>query len=162
MKPSTEKQKTLYDFYKLLHGSDFELMKKRSVMTAVLGYERWSGRVVGITEDAVRAIALNNYRKPSRQLARDHSQPRSHTYTRIFDGSIMPFNDWWDWVWEHDKTTLMTNEEHHSHNTSTVFSIDPTLGLFQSTGLAGWYHTKAKEGEFVKQLVVTHKIQVST
>ena len=162
MKPTIEQQKILYEFYKLLHGSGFELMKKRSVMTAVLGYERWSWRVVGITEDAVCAIALNNFRKPSRQLARDHTQSRAMTYTRIFEGKVLPFRTWWEWVWEHDKTTLMTNDEHHSREVSKVYSIDPALGLFQSTGLAGWYHAKSKEGAFVKALIELHKINIGT
>ena len=94
----TEPQKlAMYEIYKLIHSSHFSPAKKRSVMTATLGYETWSWRVVGITEEAIKAIARNNYRKPSGVLVRDHTHPRSETYKAIFDDAQTPlsFEDWW-------------------------------------------------------------------
>ena len=127
-------------------------------MTAVMAYEKWSWRVVGITEDAIKAIASNAYRKPPRSLARDHIQPRAKTYSKIFEGPLMPIEAWWPWVWEHDKTILMTNSEHNSREVTKVYEVDWRLGLFQSAGLAGWYQTKAKEGAFVEGLVTQFNI----
>ena len=160
MLPTTTEQQVLYEFYQLIYNSHFALPKKRSLMTAVLGYERWSWRVVGITEAAIKVIAENKFRKPSRLLARDHTTPRSATYSKIFSEDMLPLSDWWEWVWEHDKTIMVTNIEHHSNTRSRIFEIDWTLGHFQSAGVAGWAHTKSREGDFVRQLVELHEIKI--
>lgn len=135
-------------------------------MTAVLGYELWSWRVVGITTEAIRAIARNNFNKPSSMLARDHSQPRVQTYNRIFEKSqspsVMSFDDWWNWIWEHDKTILMTNEEHKKKEVvaqKDIHPIDPQFGYFLDAETAGWHQTKGREGAFVAKLCAEHNIQ---
>ena len=79
-------------------------------MTAVLGRQAWSWRVVSISEAAIKAIAKNKFNKPSNMLERDHIKTRNETYKRIFKEK-MPFKEWWDWVWENDKTTLITKED---------------------------------------------------
>jgi hypothetical protein len=160
MQPTIEVQQTIYEFYKLIYGSDFALTKKRSLMTSVMAYEKWSWRVVGITEDAVRIIAANGFRRPSKQLARDHTKPRAETYSKIFNGNVMEFDEWWEWVWEHDKTILMTNNEHHSRIVSKIYDIDWKMGFFQSAGLVGWYQTKEREGAFIKQLIRDFNIRI--
>ena len=160
MTPSTAQQSLMHQFYCLIHSSGFALSKKRTLMTSVMGYEKWSWRVVGISEEAIRAIAKHGYRKPPRTLARDHVKPRAETYTKIFEGDLMPLEEWWLWVWEHDKTVLMTNQEHTSRSISRVYEIDWTLGLFQCAGLAGWSQTKAKEGTFLKNLVDQYQISI--
>jgi hypothetical protein len=154
----TDGEKTLiYKIYELIYSSHFTLPKKRSLMTAALGYETWSWRVVAISEEAIKAIARNNFNKPSNILARDHTSSRSETYTKIFEEK-MSFQTWWDWVWEHDKTTLMTNAEHHSKKISKVYSLDHSLSYFVGTDVAGWYQTKAREGEFVRKLCEDNSI----
>jgi hypothetical protein len=95
----TDGEKTLiYKIYELIYSSHFTLPKKRSLMTAALGYETWSWRVVAISEEAIKAIARNNFNKPSNILARDHTSSRSETYTKIFEEK-MSFQTWWDWIW---------------------------------------------------------------
>jgi len=131
-------------------------------MTSVLAYEKWSWRVVGITEEAVRVIANNNFKRPVKQLARDHTHSRAETYTKIFNGELMAFEEWWAWVWEHDKTILMTNNEHHSRLVSKIYDIDWTLGLFQSAGLVGWYQTKEREGSFLQKLIQDYNIKIES
>ncbi len=160
VEPTQQKKEELYKFYELIFDSTFTLPKKRSVITAVLGYETWSWRVVGITEEAVKAIARNNFNKPSRVLARDHTLSRKETYSRIFNEK-MGFNEWWDWIWENDKTILMTNEEHkviHIQQPTKIYDIDLNLSLFVDAEVAGWHQTKAREGEFVRKLCEEHKI----
>lgn len=157
--PTDAEKELIYRIYDLIYSSHFSLSKKRSLMTAALGYETWSWRVVGITEEAIKAIARNNFNKPSKMLARDHTQPRSVTYTEIFDKEkMMSFTEWWNWVWEHDKTTLMTNEEHHTQRISKVYGLDPALGYFVDGETAGWYQTKGREGAFLKELCEKHSI----
>ena len=160
MTPTAEQQEAIYEFYCLIYSSNFAQAKKRTLMTSVMCYEKWSWRVVGITENAVRAIARNNYNKPKKILARDHVNPRAETYSKIFSGDLMSLHDWWSWVWERDKTVLMTNDEHHSRAISRVFEIDTSLGLFQCAGLVGWNQTKEKEGAYVESLVRIYGIEL--
>lgn len=129
-------------------------------MTAILDYETWSWRVVGITEEAIKAIARNNFNRPIRMLARDHTLSRRETYNRVFSEK-MPFDEWWNWIWENDKTILMTNEEHrliHIQQPSKVYEIDPNLSYFVNGEVAGWYQSIAREGEFIRNLCEEYNI----
>lgn len=158
--PNDEEKKALYKFYEIIFDSHFSLSKKRSLITAVLSYETWSWRVVGITEEAIKVIARNNFKKPSKALARDHSVPRVETYNRVFEAK-MNFDDWWRWIWEHDKTTLMTNKEHQSIKTkppSLIYPINPSDNYFIGGLLIGWHQTKSREGAFIKDLCEKHSI----
>jgi len=149
--PTEDEKRLYYRFYELIFGSHFALAKKRSVMTAALGYEAWSWRVVAITEKAIKAIAHNNFKKPSNVLARDHRHPRAETYNKIF-AELMPFEAWWKWVWDNDETILMTNEEHHSQQISKMYAVNPNDNYFVNGDTAGWNHTKGREGAYVKSL----------
>jgi hypothetical protein len=155
--PTNEEKQNIYAIYELIFSSHFSLPKKRSVMTAALGYEVWSWRVTGITEEAIKAIARNNFNKPARMLARDHRLARVSTYNRIFEKKVL-FEEWWDWVWKNDETTLMTNEEHHTQSISKIYKLDPTQSYFVNGEVAGWHQTKAKEGALVKTLIEEHSI----
>lgn len=159
MQPDIEFQKAIYEIYKAIYSSPFNLLKKRSLMTAALGMEDWSWRVVGISKDAVIAIARNGFKKPSRALARDHRVTRAHTYSQIFGDRLYDFGEWWDWVWENDQTILITNEEHHANNLSEIFPINLDLGLFRGNGMVGWKHSVKLEGQFIKDLIEQHKIE---
>lgn len=161
VEPTQQKKEELYKLYELIFDSSFTLTKKRSVLTNVLGCETWSWRVVGITEEAIKAIARNNFNKPSKVLARDHTLSRKDTYNRTF-AEKMNFDEWWEWIWDNDKTILMTNEEHnliHSKQPTKVYAIEPKLSLFVDSGLIGWYQTRAREGEFVRSLCEKHNIK---
>ncbi len=158
--PTQQKKEELYRFYEMIFDSSFMLRKKRSLMTAVLGYETWSWRVVGITEEAIKAIARNNYNYPTRTLARDHTHTRMETYNRTFNEK-MAFEDWWNWIWENDKTILMTNDEHsaiHITQPSKIYSIDPNESMFVDGGLIGFHFTQTREGRFVRALCEKHNI----
>jgi hypothetical protein len=171
--PKPQRKKELYKIYELIFASTFTLSKKRSVITAVLGYETWSWRVVSITEEAIKEIARNNFNKPSKKLARDHTRTRAETYNRVFNEK-MAFDEWWDWIWENDKTILMTNEEHkliakerkrvNDENEalkviSKIYSIDLQSSLFIDAEVAGWHQTQAREGAFLRKLCEEYKIK---
>jgi len=158
--PSEEQRKEMYSFYVAIYESSFALSKKRSVMTAVLDFQRWSWRVVGISEEAIKLIALEDYKKPVGKLARDHSIPRSVTYSSIFQDSLLEFDAWWALVWENDQTVLVTHEQHRMGDRGRIFDIDWQLGYFESGGLAGWKHTKRREGRFIEELVERHAIKI--
>lgn len=163
VEPTQQKKEELYKLYELIFDSTFTLSKKRSVITAVLGYETWSWRVVGITEEAVKAIARNNFNKPSRKLCRykQSSKALMQMQNQIFKQKMV-FNEWWDWVWENDQTILMTNEEHrliHLNQPSKTYLIEPKLSLFVDAEVAGWHQTQAREGAFLRKLCEEHKIE---
>ena len=164
--PTDAEKKSYYAIYKLVFANHFSLSKKRSVMTAVLGYESWSWRVVEITEDAIKAIARDNFNKPARVLARDHQLPRVTTYNKMFKperDTPMPFEEWWEWIWENDKTTLTTNEEHHNkakQAISKTYPIDPRESYFVDAEVAGWHQTQRREGALVRKLIKDHSIEI--
>jgi hypothetical protein len=158
--PTEEEKRLIYEIYVLLCRSHFSLPKKRNLMTGALGYETWSWRVTGISEDAIRAIAQNNFNKPSKLLSRDHGRPRADTYSSEFFETIKSLEDWWDWVWESDKTTLMTNDEHNNRKVrSTIYPLDPKDNHFCSE-VVGWHHTQKHEGTMIKKLIEDNGIDI--
>ena len=158
--PTDEEKRLIYKIYLVLCGSHFSIPKKRNLMTSALGHETWSWRVIGISEDAIRAIAENNFCKPSKLLSRDHGRPRAETYNDEFFENIKSFEDWWNWVWENDKTTLMTNNEHHNPKVrSKVYPLDPKENYFRSE-VVGWHHTQKHEGEMIKKLIEEQGISI--
>ena len=157
MKPSEDIKKEIYGFYLLIYKSSFHHDKKCTLMTSALAYEPWSWRVVGITEDTIRAIVKSDLKKPPRKLSRDHYfQKRRDTYNRMLTGELMLYENWWPYFWENDRTILMTNEEHKKVGKglkiSWIIDIDWELGYFQNSNLIGWKHTKKREGKFVQSL----------
>lgn len=161
IEPTMEKKKLIYEFYNLIYKSEFDMPKKRTLMTAVMGYEKWCWRVVGITKDALKAIADNGLKLPT-GLQRDHfKQSRAETYARIFQTKL-PFADWWKIVWENDETILMTKKQHDKHksvNAKDIINIDYKLGYFRDASV-GMHYTKKREGEFIKGLCIANGIQI--
>ena len=153
--PDEKTKETIYSFYLLAYDSKFPIAKKRHLMTAAMGYEKWGWRVVGITKKAVIEIANNNYRLP-KGLQRDHfKKSRSETYNEIFLNKKFSLDEWWETVWANDETILMTKEEHNKHKTlneDDVIKVDHTLGFFRNKAVVGMEFTKKRDGEFVKKI----------
>ena len=151
--PSQATKKCIYSFYILIYESNFSLAKKRSVMTAALGYEKWGWRVVGITKEAVFKIAENNFKLP-KGLQRDHRlRSRKKTYDEIFKGEKLSFEKWWENVWKYDQTILMTAEEHSQKRQLTendLIKIDYSLGHFRSA-VVGMDFSK-RDRQFVRNI----------
>ena len=158
IEPSQDEKFIIYRLYELIYRSNFSLVKKSAMMTAALDNEKWSRRVVGISEDAIKAIAGNGFKKPNGKLTRAHSISPSETYFQLFYGALLPFQPWWDWVWERDKTTMMTLQEYHSQRISKVYLLDPMLSYFVATESSGWHHSKSREGELIKRMCEEHSI----
>ncbi len=153
IEPSVNKIEWMYKFYLLAYESQFSLPKKRNLMTATLSYELWGWRVVGISPNAVIAIAKNNYNLPV-GLQRDHcKQTRRDTFNKIFK-SKFSLNNWWNEVWENDVTLLMTKDEHHNKliTEKDCFDVDYKQGYFRNKAGPGMHFKKSFEGDFVKSL----------
>ena len=151
--PSDEMKANMYEFYCLTYESKFSLGKKRHLMTAALGYEKWGWRVVGITKQAVLEISNNKYKLP-KGLQRDHfKKSRKETYDEIFQSKKLSLVEWWEKVWENDETILMTKTEHQNHKKlklDDVIKVDYKLGFFRAGGV-GMLFTK-RDGDYVKLL----------
>ncbi len=160
MFPTDLSKQEIYSFYKLIYSSNFTFSKKVTLMTQALGMEEWSWRVVGISENAVVEIANNNFNRPTNKLERDHQSSRAGTCRQIFAETLYSFEDWWNLVWENDKTLLVTKEEHKKKNFSKIYEIDFSLGYFRDAGKISYKFTKSREGEFIKQLIQKHSIQI--
>jgi len=156
--PSQDEKLTFYRIYELIYNSHFTLIKKSAMMTAALDNEKWSRRVVGISEAAIKAIAKNDFKKPNGKLTRAHSISPSETYFQLFYGALLPFQPWWDWIWERDKTILMTLEELNSQRISHIYPLDPKLSYFVASESSGWSQSKSREGELIKKMCNEHSI----
>ena len=73
---------------------------------------------------------------------------------------IMPFNEWWSWFWENDKTLLITIPEHSKKSydiNNDIFKIDMEIGLFQIK--YKWvFLYKKMTGKFLKDLAILNLI----
>ena len=163
--PPLKRKKEIYSLYKVIWGSEFETVKKRTLLTCAFAYEPWGWRVVKITENAIREIALNDFNHPTRKLSRDHIVQRRDTYNKMLaTNKIMPLDEWWKLFWRNDKTILMTNDEHNivskspGAKISNLYKLDWKKGYFQNNNLVGWKHRKTVEGEFIKSLCEDNKI----
>ena len=161
IEPTAIKRQWMYKFYELAYESDFELAKKRSLMTAAMGYEKWGWRVVGITKKAIIEIAINDFNLP-KGLQRDHQkQPRSVTFNKIFSEKKYNIDDWWSFVWENDETILMTKDEHLKHKKKDeidYYCVDYTKGFFRNKAVVGMHFSKKIDGKFVKELFVKNNL----
>ena len=160
--PPNEKIKIeLYNIYKSILKSSVSDNKKEKMLNSIFGFEPWSWRVVGISKEAIREFEENNFNYKPGTFQRDHYfQARYITLRKMLE-SIMPFDDWWKWHWDNDRTILITKTEHNkkSYNYERdIVSIDWTLGYFQSGSTMGFKYAKKREGEFLKSIIYEEKL----
>ena len=160
--PNLEMKQQMYEFYKMTFNSCFTERKKINLMTSISGWEKWSWRVVGITQNAINEIHSNNGNsKVTKLLVRDHFfQGRSETYKKMLS-KLLSFEEWWSEFWENDRTILMTKVEHNKiekikkdegnlkETKSQIYELDWKSGLFQSGNVAGFLFAKKYEGDFI-------------
>ena len=160
--PNLEMKKQMYEFYKMTFNSCFTERKKINLMTSISGWEKWSWRVVGITQNAINEIHyINGNSKVTKLLVRDHFfQGRSETYKKMIL-KLLSFEEWWSEFWDNDRTILMTKVEHNKIEKikkdegnlkeikSQIYELDWKSGLFQSGKVAGFLFAKKYEGDFI-------------
>ena len=152
--PDWERVQTYYSFYQLIKTHDFEDFKKNQIMTHVLGHERWSFRVAGISKAACREIAKCRYRRPGAYiLERDHrTRRRADTYKYVFANELN-VEDWWNYVWAGDETNVVTKKENRSSGTKPeeIIPLDWKEGFFEGTNV-GFKVRVRTEGVKVREL----------
>ena len=155
--PTDATKREIYKFYLLIYESDFNKAKRNNLMTGAFGYEEWGWRVVGITHEAITAIAKNNFNLPQGLQRDHHKQKRADTYKEIFSRRFA-FEEWWNMIWGNDETILMTKQEHYTKQRSTTYKVDYTLGYFKDAAGPGMRFTKKHDGAFIKELCEKNNI----
>ena len=64
----------------------------------------------------------------------------------------MPYEKWWSWFWENDKTVLVTKTKHNKKSYNFKKDIIPikwTEGYFQCGEAIGFKYRKKNEGKFL-------------
>ena len=160
--PSEPIKKQIYELYCAIYKSTLSPNKKEKMLNSIFGYEPWSWRVVGISKNAIREFAKNNFNYKSGTFQRDHHfQPRYVTLRKMLE-NIMPYDKWWPWFWDNDRTLLVTKEEHNKKSydpKKDIISIDWQLGYFESGATMGFNYKKKNEGKFIEGLAKEHKIK---
>ena len=111
--------------------------------------------VVGVTEEALKVFAENDFRRVSRMgINRSHFVERKKTHTEMLEGPLLDFEAWWKLYRETDKTVLATATENMSNKFSRIIDIDTSLGLFRSAGF-GWSHKKG-EAALLREMHENH------
>ena len=149
--PSEIDKKEMYRLYSEVFKTHFPITNKDHIMTSILGRQEWTWRVVGITEEAIKTIIGDNYKSDTkRKLQRDHYyQDRNETYKQIFE-KFHPYEDWWNKVWDNDRTILMTKSEHSLKKKIKIYDLDWKLGLFRANGI-GFKYAQGREGFYIKE-----------
>jgi len=156
--PTINTKKELHNIYESVFKSSLPMTKKERILNSIFGYESWSWRVVGISKKALDVFKNNEFKYKSGVFQRDHYfQGRNETYNYIFE-NFLNIDDWWNEVWDKDRTIILTKEEHSSKKTSNhvfnyeeeVFELDWTLGLFQCAKQVGFDYVQGREGYFIK------------
>ena len=154
--PSLKFKKSYFEFYKKIKSSAFDDFKKNQIMTHVLGHERWSFRVTGVSVSALKEIKKSGYRHPGGGLLeRDHIvRRRADTCKHIFSNE-MPFNEWWEYIWDGDQTHLVTKKENRSNEESSeIIPLNWQEGYFEDAGI-GFKCRVRTEGVMVRELCLT-------
>ena len=160
MRNQVKKGRIYYDLYQLAKKSGFHDYKNNQIMTHVLGHERWSFRVTGISRQACSEIKKAGFRRPAAYLLeRDHTvRSRGETYKKIFSKN-MSFKAWWDFVWEGDATIITTRHENRSDKVKSeeIIPLDWEEGFFEGQDI-GFKCRVRTEGIRVKELCEQYQI----
>ena len=165
LEPSENLKKELYKFYtEIFKSPTLSENKKIKAINVFFAYEPWSWRVVGISKESIRQFIKNKFVFKHGIFQRDHFyQGRDITIRKMLKNH-MPFEEWWTWFWDHDKTVIVTKGEHNRQDyihdfENQIIEIDWTKGYFKCQKTVGFHYTKKNEGMFIKHLAHIHKIK---
>ena len=155
--PSENLKREIYRLHKeVVNSKVLSDNKKEKTLNILLAYEPWSWREVGISKKAIKMFKANKFRKLKKDgPQRDHFfQERNVTIRKMME-KVMPFETWWDWFWENDRTLIITKEEHAKKSLdykNDIIKIDNNLGLFRTMKTVGYSFYPDYEAKLVEQL----------
>ena len=168
LEPNESLKKELYKIYtEIFKSTILSENKKIKVLNTLFAYEPWSWRVVGISKLAIRTFVKNKFIFKSGIFQRDHSYQGRDTTIREMLKKHMPFEKWWPWFWDNDKTVIVTKGEHRTQEyiyrfKKEIIEIDWREGYFKCQKTVGFHYTKKKEGIFIKVLATLNNIKGDT
>jgi hypothetical protein len=117
-----------------------------TIITALMGSQAWSWRVVGITHAALQAFMEHDFRHKSKQgITRAHLQPRIETAALLLaPEQPMSEADFIETLLRHDVTVLCARGENRASVPEYIAFANDDASLFVSKKIA-WRHTKKEE-----------------
>jgi hypothetical protein len=149
------KKEEIFEDYLMIKKMKAPLHTKLAFLTYLFSNQSNPWRVTGITHEALKVFAQNDFKKVSRMgINRSHIEARKDTYRTLLETDFNSIEEWWDYYFSRDMTILSTSSENMSEQLSKVYPIDPVLGLFRTSGYA-WKHGK-EEIAFLRNLAKMH------
>lgn len=152
----------IYKIYKNLFQSDIQYGKKKDILRSLFVGEKWTWKVIRISKNVVLECKENEFKKPPRRFERHHPDEFEFANTASFflKDNLKTIEEWNEFLDEHEKTYLLTKEEHSNwkniYQDIILYDVNPDSNLFPNTD-RGWHHGKAEE-EFLKNLVDEKKL----
>lgn len=153
----TLKEMLHQNFIKIRQMSDVPDGIRVKLLSTLFSANPNNWRVVGITQEALKVFEKYQFERVSRMgINRSHLVQRAKQYKEmlfdfdLFDEKYGSKELFWKHYLEGDKTILATSKENMSDELSTVYDINPELGLFRTKGYA-WKHGE-EEIKYLKLL----------
>ena len=152
----------IYKIYKNLFQSDIQYGKKKDILRSLFVGEKWTWKVVKISKNVVLECKEKEFKKPPRRFERHHPDKFEFANTASFllKGHLKTIEEWNEFLDNHEKTYLLTKEEHSDweniYSDIILYDVNPDSNLFLNTD-RGWHHGKAEE-KFLKNLFIKMKL----
>jgi hypothetical protein len=155
-------KKSVYKLYESLYETDLVYGKKKDILRSLFIGENWTWRIIKISKNVVIECKNNNFVKPARRFERHHADEFefSKTASAMLKDEIMSFDEWANYVENHENTYLLTKEEHKNWEKNSknlvLYDLDLERNLFRNSS-RGWKHGKS-EKMFLRDLVEKNRL----
>lgn len=152
----------IHSVYSRIFKTDFDMQKKKVLLTSLIGAYEWSWKVVGVSENALKSLAEKKYiYTPG--IVRAHIVARIDTAKIVFDKNKECLNegDFFDHILANDKTVLTIKKENTTRYdlpdvipicTKEILFPCQHVGYKHAQGAAAYLrdlHQKFNEGKIV-------------
>ena len=121
----------IYALYSVMFPQSFSIRRKSVIFTAVLAGEPWSWQVIGISQAALEALSINDFRYMARTVCRAHLIDRIATANAIFNiPGPLSNQALFSMLVKTGLTIITTKAENKLASRLPYLSIDSARGLF--------------------------------
>ena len=147
---STEELKKIIfnGFLKIQEMEGVPPYTKHRMFQNLMGMNKDSWIVIGITEAALEKFKANDYKRP-KGVNRSHIFQRSETSQKMFEKTDWDIENWWNFYVERDECVLATSSENMDKEPD-IIKYEVPRGLFKTRGFA--ITVSNAEKEFLKGL----------
>lgn len=151
-----EKREEFFEIFKALAKAKHTDKKYlyRAFTSLCSAYNEFNWRVVGITQDAMKAFERVNFeripnRKDGTPVERAHINKRYDWMDELFNKEWSSSEDWWNFIWENDRTVLATAKENKASDQlgtplEIAYEIEDSCEYFVSTFIGCKYRKKER------------------